>query len=171
MGRKTIVVTSYGKDKLIECISVSLFDKADSYYSESKSNALHYCENINDLELKGDAWIHASIVNENEKFFLLRPPKLDMLNKLDDRSVQRLLREVPRTDLARALRDADGEIKEKVFRNMTKRSVLMLKEDLESLPEMSNDDVRSSRNNIIEAIQKLCSSGEIVIASANREEL
>jgi flagellar motor switch protein FliG len=132
---------------------------------------LNYCENINDLELKDNHWIHASIVNENEKVFLLKPPKLDILNKLHDRSVQRVLQEVPRTDLARALRDVDEEIKGKVLRNMSKRSVVMLKEDLESLREISNDDVRSSRNKIIEIIQKLCSSGQIVIAAANREEL
>jgi flagellar motor switch protein FliG len=69
MGRKTIVVTTYGKDESIESISICLFDKAGSYYSESKE----------------------------------KPPKLDILNKLHDRSVQRVLQEVPRTDLARAL--------------------------------------------------------------------
>jgi hypothetical protein len=160
----------YGKGESIESISVSLFDRAGSYYSESNDNALQYCENINDLELKDNAWIHAGIVHENEKVFLLKPPRLDILNKLHDRSLQRVLREVSRTDLARALRGADEKIMEKVFRNMTKRSVSMLKEDMELSCEISNDDVRSSRNNIIAIVQKLCSRGGIVIAAAYQGE-
>jgi flagellar motor switch protein FliG len=171
VGKKIIVLTMYGKDESIESISISLFDRAGPYYSETTNNALNYCENINDLELKDNHWIHASIVNENEKVFLLKPPKLDILNKLHDRSLQRVLQEVSRTDLARALRGVDEAIKEKVLKNMSKRSATMLREDMESLHEMSNDDIRSSRNRIIEAIQRLSSRGEIVVAAANRGEL
>jgi flagellar motor switch protein FliG len=153
----------YGKDNSIEDISISLFDKPESYYSESQNNAKEYCKNINDLELTNNQWIHASIIGENEKVFLKIPPKFDVLLKIDDLGVQKLLRDISTSDLAKALKGADEEIIEKVFKNMTKRSVVMLKENMEGLGQVSIDDIRTSRNKIIDALKHLESTGEIVV--------
>jgi hypothetical protein len=51
MGNKIIVLTMYGKNDFIESISITLFDQIEPYYSNSKDNAINYCNNINDLEL------------------------------------------------------------------------------------------------------------------------
>ena len=50
---------------------------------------------------------------------------------LDDRSIQKVLREVDGQEIAKALKGVDGEVQEKIFKNMSKRAATMLKEDME----------------------------------------
>jgi hypothetical protein len=166
MGNKTIVLTMYGKDKSIESISICLFDRIESYYSELKNSAIDYCDNINALELKDNNWIYATTIGENEKIILEKPFKFDIINKLDDKSLQKVLREVSSVDLVKALKGIDEETKEKIFKNMSKRSALILKEDIESLHGISNKERKSSRKKITETIQYLNSTGEIIIAGS-----
>jgi hypothetical protein len=162
---KTIVLTMYGKDESIESISIGLVEnKGNSYYSSSRNGALNYCMNVNDLELKDNKWVYATPIEENEKILLLKPSMFDMINNLDDRSIQKLLRETHNTDLAKALTDTDNTIKEKIFKNMTKVAVRMLKEDMESLHDVSPNDIKLSRNKILQTIQKLSAAGEIIVA-------
>lgn len=164
MGNKIIVLTMYGKNESIENISINLFDRDESYYSESKDNAERYCENINDLELKDNRWVFARIIKQNENITLDVLPKFDIINKLHGLSLQKVLTEVSREDLSRALKNIDEVTLEKIFKNMSKRSAAMLKEDIEALHEISKNDIKSSRNKIIKKIQQLISSGEIVVA-------
>jgi flagellar motor switch protein FliG len=166
MGAKTIVLTTYGKNEVIEGASISLFDRteASSYHSSPMDNAAEYCDNINDLELKDDKWIYARIITENEKFILEKPLKFDIINRLDDLSIQKVLREIDSTELAKALKDTDEGIKEKVFKNMTKRAVAMLEEDIESLHQISNKDIKDEQRKIVAIIQHLAFIGEIVVA-------
>lgn len=168
MSEKTIVVTMYGKNEAVESISISLFDKTESYSSESRGNAIEYRNNINNLELKDNKWIYACVAAENKKIILQKPLKLqfDIVKRLNDLAVQKVLREVDSMDLVKALKDADEETKEKIFKNMSKRAVAMVQEDIEALHEVTKDDIQSSQNEIIEAIRHLSSTGEIVIAGA-----
>jgi flagellar motor switch protein FliG len=166
MGAKTIVLTTYGKNEVIEGASISLFDKTEvsPYYSNPTDTAAEYCNNINDLELKDDNWIYSRIIKENEKFILEKPLKFDIINRLDDLSIQKVLREIDSTELAKVLKDIDEETKEKVFKNMTKRAVAMMKENIESLHQISNEDIRSAKRKIVSIIQHLAFIGEIVVA-------
>jgi flagellar motor switch protein FliG len=152
----------YGKDESIEGISICLFDDTRTYYSESKNNALNYCDNINDLELKDNKWIYASVVEENKKIILEKPLQFDIINKLGDSGLQRVLREVSSVDLVKALKGVDERTKEKVFKNISKRASAMLKEDLELAREIDKDAVKSARKRILEIIRGLNSSGEII---------
>jgi hypothetical protein len=163
MGEKTIVVTMYGKNESIESISISLFDKTAAYYPESKNSAFEYCNNINNLELKDPNWICASVVGENKKIILEKPPEFDIINQLDDRALQKVLRAVSGFDLAKALKGIDEKTRDQVFKNMSKRAAAMLKEDIEALRGVSRDDIRSSRKKIIDIIRRLTRTGEIVM--------
>jgi flagellar motor switch protein FliG len=169
MEDKTIVLTMYGKDETVESISISLFDKASSYNINQNSNAINYCENINNLELKENNWVYASIIDENEKIALKKPyffdtNNFDIINELDDRSLQKILREVSTINLAMALKNVNEETKEKVFKNMSKRASIMLKEDIEILNQVSDKDINLSKKKIIEIIKRLNRYGEIYIA-------
>ena len=171
MSDKKIVLTMYGKDESIENISIALFE-LDSSYS-SQNSAFNYCKNINDLELKGNNWIYATVINENEKIILSKPPVFDFINNLYDISIQRLLRVINKTDLAKALIGIDDRTKEKIFKNMTKRAAIMLREDIATLNDTDIDEIKSSRNKVIQAIQRLCYTGEITevfFFGANKEE-
>jgi hypothetical protein len=162
MGNKIIVLTMYGKDKSIESISISLFDTREPYYPDQKNNALNYCNTINDLELAHNQLVYASIIDENKKILLDHPIKFDIINTLDDRALQRVLREVSKIDLANALQGLDEKTRNKIFRNMSKRAAAMLKEDAEIVKNSDNRDSKNSRKKIIEIIQKLVSRGEMV---------
>jgi hypothetical protein len=162
MTAKIIVLTMYGKNDIIENISVSLFDRNEQYYSEAKWNAVNYCNNINDLELKDGQWIYASIIDENKKIILLKPPKFDIINRLDDRALQKVLREISNIDLAKALLETTEETKEKVYKNMSKRAARMLNEDMETLKDVNANDIKSSQANIVEIIRRLADHGEII---------
>jgi len=164
---KSIVITTYGHEKTIDKIAVSLFDEIDAGYTMDDKNAKTYCDTINNLELKGDSWIIATIVSENNQYTLdnFLPVTFDIILKMDDRSVQKVLRENHDYDLAIALKNEKEEIREKVFRNLSKRAALMLKENLEIMGDrpIRTQDIRASQERIIYIIYELEKRGEIVI--------
>lgn len=93
------------------------------------------------------------------------------LLKLDDRSVQLVLREVDTRDLAVALKGASEELKEKIFNNMSKRAAQLLKDELEFMGPVRIKDVEEAQQKIINVVRRLEEAGEIVIARGGGEEL
>jgi len=91
--------------------------------------------------------------------------------KLDDRSVQLILREVNTQDLAVALKGASEELKQKIFNNMSKRAQQLLKDEIEFMGPVRVKDVEEAQQKIINIIRRLEEAGEIVIARGGGEEL
>ena len=87
----------------------------------------------------------------------------DDVLQLDDRSMQELLREVSSEDLARSLKVVDEDLREKIFRNMSKRGAEMLKEDIELMPPTRLSDIEKSQMLIIEATKRLEAEGKIFL--------
>lgn len=83
---------------------------------------------------------------------------------LDDRSVQRLLKEVETKDLAIALKAASEEIKNKIFANVSERVGTMIKEEMEFLGPMRLSDVEAAQLKIVESIRRLEEEGQVVIS-------
>ena len=90
---------------------------------------------------------------------------------LDDRAIQKVLREVDQQELAKALKAVDTEVQDKIFRNMSKRAASMLKEDMELMGPVRLKDVEESQQKIVSVIRRLEDSGEIVIARSGDDEL
>jgi flagellar motor switch protein FliG len=90
---------------------------------------------------------------------------------LDDRAIQKVLREVDTTELAKALKSVDTEVQDKIFRNMSKRASTLLKEDMEYMGPIRMKDVEESQQKIVSIIRKLEEQGEIVVARAGEDEL
>lgn len=90
---------------------------------------------------------------------------------LDDRSIQKVLREVDTNDLSKALKSVDEEVKEKIFRNMSKRAAAVLKEEMEYMGPIRMHDVEESQQKVVNIIRKLEEDGEIVIARAGEDEM
>ena len=76
----------------------------------------------------------------------------DVITRLDDRSIQKMLREVDQMELAKSLKGADEEIQKKIFRNMSKRAANMLQEDMEFMGPVRLADVNEARDKIIKII-------------------
>ena len=90
---------------------------------------------------------------------------------LDDRSIQKVLREVDTQELAKALKSVDTEVQDKIFRNMSKRAASMLKEDMEFMGPVRLKDVEEAQQKIVSTIRRLEEKGDIVIARSGEDEL
>lgn len=87
---------------------------------------------------------------------------------LDDRSTQRVLREVEIPDLALALKGVDEAIKDKIFNNMPKRAAAMLKDELEFMGPVRAKDVETAQQKVVNVIRQLEESGDIIIARGGK---
>ena len=83
--------------------------------------------------------------------------------KLDDRHIQKVLKEVDAMDLATALKTANTEIQDKIFINMPRRAAAMIREDMEYMGPVVLNYVEEAQENIIRIINDLESKGEIII--------
>lgn len=90
---------------------------------------------------------------------------------MDDRSLQRVLRDVDMKDVALALKGASEALRDKFFKNMSKRAAEMLKEDMEYMGPVRVRDVEEAQQRIVNVIRALEEAGEIVIARGGEEEL
>jgi flagellar motor switch protein FliG len=90
---------------------------------------------------------------------------------LDDRAIQKVLREVDTAELAKALKAVDSEVQDKIYRNMSKRAATLLKEDMDYMGPIRLKDVEEAQQKIVSIIRKLEEQGEIVVARAGEEEM
>ncbi|OQY34545.1 MAG: flagellar motor switch protein FliG [Spirochaetaceae bacterium 4572_59] len=90
---------------------------------------------------------------------------------LDDRAVQRVMREVDTAELAKALKAVDPEVQDKIYRNMSKRAASLLKEDMDFMGPTRRKDVEEAQQKIVSVIRKLEEQGEVVIARSGEEDV
>jgi flagellar motor switch protein FliG len=90
---------------------------------------------------------------------------------LDDASIQRVVREVDSKDLARALKGASEEVKDRIFRNISKRAAEMLQEDLEFMGPVRLREVEEAQQRIVAIIRRLDESGEIIISRGGEDAI
>ncbi|MDC7124022.1 MAG: flagellar motor switch protein FliG [Spirochaetales bacterium] len=90
---------------------------------------------------------------------------------LDDRAIQKVLREVDTSELGKALRGVEGEVQDKIFRNMSKRASQLLKEEMEYMGPVRLKDVEETQQKIVSIIRKLEDQGEIVVARSGEDEM
>ncbi len=86
----------------------------------------------------------------------------DIIN-IQDKDIQKILREVDRKDLALSLKIADEKLKEKIFGNMSERAADLLKEELQYMGMVKLKEVEASQAKIIDVVKALEESGEIAL--------
>ena len=90
---------------------------------------------------------------------------------LDDRSIQRVLREVDNNELAVALKSAGEDVQAAIFNNMSKRLATMIQEDMDFMGPVRMKDVEEAQQKIVNIIRKLEDSGEIITSRGGGDEL
>jgi len=90
---------------------------------------------------------------------------------LDNRSIQRFLREVDNNQLAIALKGSTEEVQKVIFSNMSKRLAEMIKEDIEFMGPVRLKDVEEAQQKIVNVIRKLEDAGEIIISRGGGDEI
>jgi flagellar motor switch protein FliG len=89
---------------------------------------------------------------------------------LDDRSIQRVLREVDTKDLALSLKGSNQEVQDKIFKNMSERAATILRDDMDYMGPVRAKDVQEKQTYIVGIIRALESAGEIVVSRGTEED-
>ncbi|MFM1650813.1 flagellar motor switch protein FliG [Brevibacillus sp. B_LB10_24] len=90
---------------------------------------------------------------------------------LDNRSIQRVIRDVDGADLQLALKVSSEEVKETIFRNMSKRMAETFKEEMEFMGPVRLRDVEEAQSRIVATIRRLEEAGEIIIARGGGDDI
>ncbi|WP_425414533.1 flagellar motor switch protein FliG [Paenibacillus pinihumi] len=94
----------------------------------------------------------------------------DIVN-IDNRSIQRIIRDIESSDLQLALKVASEEVREAIFRNMSKRMSETFKEEMEFMGPVRLRDVEEAQTRIVATIRRLEESGEIIIARGGGDDI
>lgn len=94
----------------------------------------------------------------------------DDISKIDDRGIQMLLKECPNDKLLLALKTANDDIRNKIFKNISARAAEMLREDLNNLGPSRLSDVEGAQQEIVNVARRLESEGKIIIARGGNED-
>lgn len=92
------------------------------------------------------------------------------LIEIDDRGIQTLLREVASDQLLLALRGAEEALREKIFKNMSKRAAEMLKDDLAAAAPARLSDVEGAQREILQTARRLSDAGEIALGGGGGDK-
>lgn len=95
----------------------------------------------------------------------------DNLADVDDRGIQALLREVSSESLILALKGADDVVREKVFKNMSKRAGELLRDDLEAKGPVKVSEVEAAQKEILSIARRMAEAGELVLGGKGGEEM
>ncbi len=93
----------------------------------------------------------------------------DDLKKVDDKGIQALMREISSEVLILALKGADDELQEKIFKNMSKRAAELLRDDLEAKGPVRVSEVETAQKEILTIARRMADSGEIVLGGSGEE--
>lgn len=82
---------------------------------------------------------------------------------VNDKGIQSVLKEVDHDELALALKTASDEMKDKIFRNMSERAAMLIKEEMEYMGPVRLSDVEMAQQRIVDVVRKLEDAGEIIL--------
>ncbi|BBH20876.1 flagellar motor switch protein FliG [Paenibacillus baekrokdamisoli] len=94
----------------------------------------------------------------------------DIVN-VDNRSIQRIIRDIENADLQLALKVASEEVREAIFQNMSKRMAETFKEEMEYMGPVRLRDVEEAQTRIVATIRRLEEAGEIIIARGGGDDI
>ncbi len=94
----------------------------------------------------------------------------DDLEKIDDKGIQSLLKEVQSESLVIALKGATPELREKIFKNMSTRAAETLREDLESRGPVRVSEVEAEQKELLKVVRRLADEGQIVLGGSSDDE-
>ncbi|SDC86097.1 flagellar motor switch protein FliG [Paenibacillus sp. UNCCL117] len=94
----------------------------------------------------------------------------DIVN-IDNRSIQRIIRDIENADLQLALKVASEEVREAIFKNMSKRMAESFREEMEFMGPVRLRDVEEAQTRIVATIRRLEEAGEIIIARGGGDDI
>jgi flagellar motor switch protein FliG len=89
--------------------------------------------------------------------------------KLDDRSIQLILREADQKDLALALRGVADDVKDRILHNMSERGAQMLVEEMQFQPPQRKRDIEEAQGRVVAIVRKLEEAGAVVLSRSEED--
>jgi flagellar motor switch protein FliG len=108
-----------------------------------------------------------SMANEIKRLMFL----FEDIVLIDDKGIQRLLRDVEKSDLAMALKVSEQKVKDKIFKNMSQRAAEVVKEELEFMGPIKLKDVEGAQMRIVDVIKELEDKEELFIGGRGNEDV
>ncbi|MCD6290460.1 MAG: flagellar motor switch protein FliG [Anaerolineae bacterium] len=143
--------------------------------SSSSAGGVEYLVKVlNQVDRSTEKQILRSLSERDPQLYELVQSKMfvfEDLSLLDDRSMQRVLQEVDRKDLLLALKGASEEIRQLIFRNLSKRAAQLLMEDLSAMGPVRLHNVEEAQQRIVNVVRRLEEAEEIVVARGGQEEI
>jgi len=134
---------------------------------KTAANILNFMESSIETEIMDELKeADAELGQEIEELMFV----FENLVEVDDRGIQSLLREVSSESLVLALKAADEELKEKIFRNMSKRASEMLRDDLEARGPVKLSEVEAAQKEVLAVARRMMESGELSLGGKGGEE-
>jgi len=93
----------------------------------------------------------------------------DNIIDIDDRGIQVLLREVQSESLIVALKGANQDLRDKIFKNMSQRAAEMMREDLESKGPVRLSEVEAQQKEILQIVRRLADEGQIILGAKGED--
>ena len=152
-------------EKKFSALVVHDFSKAGGV--ESLASILNHCDRATEKNIM--EWLDIENQEMAQQVRDLMFVFEDIIN-LEDKAIQRVLREIDTKELATSLKGVKDELKEKIFQNMSERAQQMLKDDMEYLGPVRAKEVQEAQTKIVATIRTLEMSGEIVINRASAED-
>ncbi len=90
---------------------------------------------------------------------------------MDDRSVQRFVRDCDPRDLVLALKTANADVANKLFTNMSARMAESIRDDLEVTTNVRMKDVEDAQQRIVGVIRDLEERNEIIIMKGGKDDI
>lgn len=169
---------------LMDTISPDVSRKVENYLEECLSSIIGQdftqiggFESLTDILNTVDRSVEKNIIETME---VQEPALAEEIKKrlfvfedvvlIDDKGIQALFKEIDQKDLAVALKGVTDEVKEKFYRNMSKRAAEMIKEEMTFMGPVRMRDVDQAQQRIVAVVKKLESAGQIIIARPGEEE-
>lgn len=135
---------------------------------QAAANILNYMDSSKEaVVMEGVSQVDEDLAERIQELMFVFANLID----IDDRGFQVLLREIQTDTLVVALKGADDDLKDKLFKNMSKRAGEMLREDLEAKGPVRLSEVEAAQKDIIAIARRLSESGEIVIGGKGAEAM
>ncbi|GAB4564786.1 MAG: flagellar motor switch protein FliG [Anaerolineae bacterium] len=143
--------------------------------SSSHAGGVEFLANVlNQVDRSTEKQIMQALAESDPQLFELVQSKMfvfEDLRLLDDRSIQRVLQEVDQKDLLMALRGSSEEIRQLIFRNLSKRAAQLLMEDLAVMGPVRLRNVEEAQQRIVNVVRRLEEAEEIVVARGGQEDV
>jgi predicted hydrocarbon binding protein len=135
------------------------------YEFGTSQEASGFCKIINARHPGDDEWIYAREITFGAEYNFEDFIRLNfrMLVDVDDLTIQKILREVSHEEIARALKSADKNVREKVLKNMSSRAREMLTENIEYMEPVRLKDSEEIQERMLNILRHLCDTGEAAL--------